>query len=111
MRAVPFPFADSMIQLIALDSVFGDYRGGSATGVRAGLVHKGEKFWATERDAERLESRGLAMRYFEPRPVASFVPKFEVPSVQYQTKVVEPEQTAVIVPETQPQTSRNRRRR
>jgi cytochrome P450 len=107
MRAVPFPFADSMIQLIALDSVFGDYRGGSVTGVRTGLVHKGDKFWATERDAERLESRGLAMRYFEPRPVESFVPKFEVPSVQYQTKVIEPEQAAVIVPET----SRKRRRR
>lgn len=61
-----------MPKLVALRSIYGDYKGGSATGVRAGLIHPGEVFEADDQQAESLETRGLAYRYYEPRV---FTPK------------------------------------
>jgi hypothetical protein len=91
------------VKLVALSSICGDYTGGSATGYRAGLVHAGETFEASESDALALESRGLAYRYFEPAPMqsqytydtASFMP-------QYATK-------AIVADEIKPITARRKR--
>jgi hypothetical protein len=78
-----------MVNMIALDSFFGDYVGGAADGVRAGLIHKGESFLASEENALMLESRGLAMRAFIPRVTPAWNPETYKP--KYQTKVVVPE--------------------
>jgi hypothetical protein len=79
-----------MPKLIAIDTIYGDYRGGTADGVRTGLIHKGEIFDASEADALRLESRGIAMRYFDPpAPVESFVPYMAQKQITaYETKII-----------------------
>lgn len=69
-----------MVTLRALKSVFGNYTGGAATGVRKGLIHEGEIFQATDADAEHLEAQGLAERPHYTRPAhdpASF--KMQMP--------------------------------
>lgn len=58
----------------------GDFRGGSGTGVRAGLVHEGDIFEARDEDAAKLEARGWAIICRE--PVLATIP---MPAAQAQT--------------------------
>jgi hypothetical protein len=76
-----------MPKLKANSIIYGDYAG-RTRGVRTGLIHTGEIFDATEEQADSLEARGLAYRYYPP-----MVPRPE--ALQYQTKVITAEQPPV----------------
>lgn len=75
-----------MPKLKANSAIFGDYNS-ITSGVRSGLVHPGEIFDATDEQAESLEARGLAYRYYPPAPKRADPETFQP---QYQTKVITP---------------------